>query len=268
MALAFVKAQREQVKLRLGVLGAAGSGKTYSAIKLAAGMGGKIAVIDTENGSASLYAHITDYDTLTITAPYTCAKYIEAIHAAEEAGYDTIIIDSITHAWAGDGGLLDKQAMKAKQGGNSYTAWRDVTPDHMRFIDAMLQSPCHIIATMRSKVEYVLEKNDAGKMAPRKIGMAPIQREGMDFEFTVVFNIDWDHMATPSKDRTEMFDGLMFQINEKTGKDLKKWLDSGVAPTPRVQPVAKPQEQPVDDTPKPSIKAIEKKQNEEAVSLF
>lgn len=266
--MAFVKAQRQQVKLRLGVIGAAGSGKSMSAIKLAAGLGGKIAVVDTENGSASLYANVCDFDTMTLTAPFTCQKYIDAIHEAEDAGYDTIILDSITHAWSGDGGLLAKQQQKAKQSGNSYTAWGEVTPDHMRFIDSMLQSKCHVIATMRSKVEYVMEKDGTGKTTVRKIGMAPIQREGMDYEFTVVFSVDADHTATPSKDRTSMFDGTVFQINERTGKQLKSWLESGaIESEPKAEPPVK-FTAPKVVAPVANVKHIEKSQAEEGVSLF
>jgi len=229
----FRKAERSKSKLRLGLSGPAGSGKTRSSLELAKGLGGKTAFIDSENGSGDLYADTFDYDILRINAPFTCEKYIEAIKGAEAAGYDNIIIDSLSHAWSGDGGLLDQQGKWAdKEKGNSYTAWRHVTPLHNKLIEAMLQSKCHVIATMRSKVEYVLAEttNRAGTkvMAPKKIGMAPVQREGMDYEFSVVFDIDTDHEAKASKDRTGMFsEPLPFQLTAETGKKISEWLNSG-----------------------------------------
>lgn len=230
------KAVRKKAKLRLGLVAPSGAGKTYSALMLAFGLGGKVGMIDTEHGSGDLYAHLGDYDIINIEAPYTVAKYRAAIEAFEKAGYGVIVIDSLSHAWAGDGGLLDKQGKIADSGkGNSYTAWRSITPEHNGLIDAMLQSPCHVIATMRAKVEYVIEKNERGKDTPRKIGMAPVQREGMDYEFTVVLDIDSQHVAHASKDRTGLFDGQYFTVTQDTGKQLMQWLEAGVDAPPPVQ---------------------------------
>lgn len=227
----FKKAERKQAKLRLGLVGPAGSGKTFSALQIAGGLGGKVAVIDTERGSASLYSDLLDFDVAEMDPPYTIKKYIDYIQEAEKAGYNVIILDSITHAWAGEGGLLEQvdNAAKANRG-NSYVAWRNVTPQHNRFIDTMLNCQTHLIATMRSKTEYVLEENDKGKQVPKKVGMAPIQRDGMDYEFTVVFDLSQDHIATASKDRTSLFDGQAFIPSVNTGKQLKEWLESGEAP--------------------------------------
>lgn len=231
--MTFRKAERKKAKLRLGLVGPAGSGKTYSALLVAKGLGGKVAVVDTENGSADLYAHLLDYDVMTLKPPYDVLDYISAIEAAEKEGYNVIILDSISHAWAGEGGLLDQQGKIADSGkGNSYTAWRTVTPKHNKFIEKMLGCNLHLIATMRAKTEYVLEKNDKGRDVPRKVGMAPIQREGMDYEFTTVFDIDLNHNAACSKDRTSMFDGKIFPLNEKTGEQLLKWLDQGTEAIP------------------------------------
>lgn len=224
MALQIHKAERKKSKLRCGLVGPAGSGKTYSALRLAKGLGSKIVVIDTENGSADLYANLCEYDVLPLEAPFTAEKYVQAIKMCEEANYDVIIIDSLTHAWAGEGGILDEQAKRASGGKNSYTAWRDVTPKHQALIEAMLQSSAHIIATMRAKTEYVLQENN-GKMVPKKMGMAPVQREGMDYEFTVVFDVNYEHYVEVSKDRTDLFKGKIFQITEKTGLELKDWLE-------------------------------------------
>lgn len=225
------KAERKKAKLRLGIAAPSGAGKTYSALLLAFGLGGKIGLIDTEHGSGDLYAHLGDYDIISIEAPYTVPKYLQAIKAFEQAGYSTIIIDSLSHAWAGDGGLLDKQGKIADSGkANGFAAWRTITPEHNALVEAMLRSPCHIIATMRAKQEYVLETNDKGKQTPKKVGLAPVQREGMEYEFTVMLDVDMNHVASASKDRTSLFDGQHFKITPDTGKTLLEWLEMGVAP--------------------------------------
>lgn len=249
--MGFRRAERKKAKLRLGIVGPAGSGKTYSSLLVAKGLGGKVAVIDTENGSGDLYAHLMEYDVCTLDAPYTVDKYVKAIEEAERGGYDTIIIDSLSHAWAGEGGLLDQQGKIADAGrGNSYTAWRQITPMHNRFVEAMLTSKCHVIATMRSKTEYVLETNDRGKQEPKKVGMAPVQREGMDYEFTTVLELATNHNATVSKDRTSLFDGQIFKPSEKTGEALLAWLETGVdIPAPQVTPQATPQVASLRDDP-------------------
>jgi hypothetical protein len=222
------KAERKKAKLRLGIAAPSGAGKTYGALLLAFGLGGKVGLIDTEHGSGDLYADLGDYDIIQLAAPYTVKKYLEAIKAFEEAGYTTIIIDSLTHAWAGDGGLLDKQGKAADKSGNSWQAWRQVTPEHNALVDAMLQSPCHIIATMRAKTEYVQEKDErTGKQVIRKVGLAPVMRDGIEFEFTVFLDVGMDHTATSTKDRTRLFDGQYFKLSEKVGKDLLAWLEEG-----------------------------------------
>lgn len=226
------KAERRRAKLRLGLVGPTGSGKTMSALQLAFGLGGKVGLIDTENGSGDLYADVGDYDIIPLNAPYTVQKYRDALREFEEAGYDTIIIDSLSHAWVGEGGLLDKQGRIAAKGGNSYTAWREITPEHNRLVEQILRSPAHIIATMRVKTEYVLETNDKGKQVPRKVGLAPVQRDGLEYEFTVVLDIEANHVATAGKDRTRLFDGWADRISPETGKKLLAWLNMGTEPEP------------------------------------
>lgn len=230
------KAERRKAKLRLGIAAPSGAGKTYSALLMAFGLGGKVGLVDTEHGSGDLYAHLGDYDVIGIEAPYTVKKYVEAVGAFESAGYDTIIIDSLSHAWAGDGGLLDKQGKMADRGANSFAAWRTITPEHNALVDTMLRSPAHIIATMRSKQEYVLETNDKGKQQPKKVGMAPVQREGMEYEFTVMLDVDMHHVASASKDRTSLFDGRFFKIGKDTGQELLQWLETGSAALPPEAP--------------------------------
>lgn len=234
MAPTIRKAERRKARLRLGISAPSGAGKTYSALLIAFGLGGKVGMIDTEHGSGDLYADLGEYDIISIAAPYTVAKYLEAIRAFEAAGYSTIIIDSLSHAWAGEGGLLDKQGKIADRGGNGYAAWRTITPEHNALVDAMLRSPAHIIATMRSKTEYVIEKNDKGKDAPKKVGLAPIQRDGMEYEFTVMLDIAVDHTATASKDRTRLFDGQYFRPSPETGSALRAWLESGADALPPI----------------------------------
>lgn len=233
MSELFKKAERKRAKARIGICSPSGAGKTHGSLLFAKGLGERIAVICTENGSAELEAGkagMPEFDIMIISAPYDPQKYITAMHTAEKAGYEVIIIDSLSHAWAGSGGLLDKQNIVAQGAGkNSYTAWREITPMHNALIDAILQSPCHIIATMRSKVEYAIEKDDKDKVTGiKKLGMAPVQREGMDYEFTIVLEVDQKtHLSTTSKDRTGLFVDKTFLITEESGKELKAWLESG-----------------------------------------
>lgn len=246
MTLEIRKAERKRAKARVGLCGPSGSGKTHSGLLLASGLGQKIVLIDTENGSGELETgkpNIPSYDVVTITAPFEPQKYINAITELGKLGYDVIVIDSLSHAWAGTGGVLDKQAEASKRTGNSYTAWREVTPQHNTLVDTILQAPCHVIATMRSKTEYVLELNDKGKQVPRKVGMAPVQREGMDYEFTLVFEIDQaTHTAAASKDRTSLFDGqLPHKISRETGAKILDWLNSGAEPAQQATPTPQTQ---------------------------
>lgn len=237
MIIMFRKAEKQKAKLRLALTGPAGSGKTYGALLIAQGIGGKIAMIDTENGSGDLYADVCDYDIQTLTAPYSIQKYLEAIHEAEISGYDVLIIDSLSHAWSGQGGLLDmhSQLMNNMKSGNSYTAWNKITPWQNRLIETMLASNCHIIATMRSKTDYAMFQNEKGRTEIKKVGLAPVQRDGMDYEFTIVFDLSMEHTITVSKDRTSLFDKQVFEITPETGKKLREWLDSGAEVKPDIR---------------------------------
>lgn len=242
-------AQKQKARLRLGVAGPSGSGKTYSALLLASGIvpWEKICVIDTENGSGDLYANLGPYNVITLTAPFTPERYVEAIHEAETAGMELIIIDSITHEWNGKGGCLEiaDNITKASPSHNSYTSWAQVTPRHNAFVNAILQSPCHVITTTRKVQDYDMSKNDQGKTQIQKVGLKDVTREGFEYELTTSFNLAMNHMTEVSKDRTSLFDGKdLFIISQDTGKKLAAWLDSGVAPIPVVEtpkPTATPQ---------------------------
>ena len=224
----FRKAERRKAKLRLAITGPAGSGKTYGALLIAQGLSGKIAMIDTENGSGDLYSAICDYDILNINAPFDPRKYIQAIHDAESEGYDVLIIDSLSHCWISEGGLLDIKEQLASSGKyNSFSAWSKVTPLQNKLIEAMLTSKCHIIATMRSRTDYVQVVNDKGRTEIRKVGLAPVQRDGMDYEFSLVFDLNNEHTVTVSKDRTSLFDGQSFTLSPEIGTKLLVWLNSG-----------------------------------------
>ena len=239
----FTKAVRKRAKLRLALTGPSGSGKTYGALMLAKGIGGKIAVIDTEHGSASLYSHLVDFDALELSPPYSPERYIEAIRAAEKAGYDVIVVDSTTHEWSGSGGCLEinEKTAHAKFRGNTWSAWNDTTPRHRAFIDAMLQANAHVIATGRSKTE-TSQVDDGSRKKVVKLGMKTEQRDGFEYEFTVVLDLIHDgHYATASKDRTGLFNCDPSPIDTKTGATLREWLESGAVPTPEplvVDPLA------------------------------
>lgn len=229
----FEKAMRKKARLRLALTGPSGSGKTYSALLIAKGIGGKIAVVDTEKGSASLYSDVADFDVLELEPPFSPERFIEGINAAEKAGYDTIIIDSITHEWSGVGGCLElvDTIAKAKFRGNTWSAWSEINPRHRLFLDAILRTNMHVIATMRSKTETAqVEENGRKKVA--KLGMKSEQRDGVEYEFTTVLDLVHEsHHANSTKDRTKLFSNSDPMIlSEDTGKKLLNWLESGVDP--------------------------------------
>ena len=239
----FKKAQRKAAKLRLALVGPSGSGKTYSALMIAKEMGGRVALVDTERGSGELYSHLLDYDAAQLEPPFSPEKDIQAIKAAEQAGYDTIILDSLSHAWSGEGGVLDMHDRAAKSVRNSFAAWREVTPQHNALVDAVLGSSCHIIATMRTKTSYEVSTEN-GKTKVAKIGLAPVQRDGLEYEFTVVIDLSVEgHIASASKDRTGLFDGKHIVPTEETGKWLRTWLEGGVqqSTTPMTEPETEPE---------------------------
>lgn len=245
----FKKAERKKAKLRLALSGTSGSGKTYGALQIAKGIGGKVAVLDTERGSASLYADMMDFDVVELGPPYEPERFIEVMDAAAKAGYDILIIDSITHEWKGQGGMLEivDNIARAKFRGNSYAAWNEGDKRHRKFVDAMLHSPLHVIVTMRSKAVYV-EGERNGKKTIEKQGAAPEQRDGIEYEFTAVLDLTVDgNLAVKSKDRTRLFNDP-FRITEDTGRKLREWLESGAEAHEPAQP-----QRPAPAAPAPTI---------------
>ncbi len=232
------KAERRQMKIKIALAGAAGSGKTMGALRVAYGLIGdweKICLIDSENFSGNVYANychdgieIGEYYILPIEPPYTADKYITAISECEQAGIECAIIDSLSHAWAGEGGVLDqKTLLENRKGYNSFTAWKDMTAIQNKLVNAIFGSKMHIICTLRTKPEYLVERNDAGKSAIKKIGTKPIQRDDLDYEFTIFANLDQDHNCMATKDQTGLFDGKVFQACEQMGEQLKEWNATG-----------------------------------------
>jgi len=229
----FKKATKAAAKLRLGLIGPAGSGKTMTALRIAAGLGGPVAVIDTERGSASLYAgeRGLDFDVIELDT-YGVERFIDAIKAAADGGYATLVIDSLSHAWSGKGGILEfvDNAGKRNQGGGNFGAWRDATPRHNSLVDAILGAPLHVICTLRSKVEYVVE-NVGGRNQVRKVGLQPVQRDGLEYEFTVVGDVTQDHDLVVTKTRAAFLkDAVIREAGEDLGRQLAVWLSDGTTP--------------------------------------
>lgn len=226
----FTRAERKQVPLKIGITGPAGSGKTMSALLIAEGIAevekSRIALIDTEKCSASLYSDRFDFDICEIDPPYSVDKYIDGIKRALEAGYKILIIDTISHAWSGEGGLLQQKEMLDAHKGNQFANWAPITKMQEQFIAKILHSDIHIITTMRSKTEYILV-DDGGKQKPKKVGLAPVQRDGIEYEFTTVFDLSMNHTAEVSKDRTNLFDGKIFKPTKETGLTLIDWIKDG-----------------------------------------
>jgi hypothetical protein len=223
------KAVRRAAFLKLALTGVAGSGKTFSALRMATGLanGGPILLGDTENRSADLYAQQFEFDKVDIEPPFTWDKFTDFMKAAIENGYSVAIIDSASHFWEG---VLEYKSQLDNRGGNSFTNWNQAGEKFKAGLNAVLQAPVHVIACLRSKTEYVLEQNDKGRQTPRKVGLAPVFREGADYEFTTVLDIALDHTAKATKDRTQLFGDAIFQITEETGQRLLTWLGGSTIP--------------------------------------
>lgn len=249
--MSFKPATKERAKLRLALIGPSGSGKTWTALEVAKTLGDRVAVIDSERGSASKYSDIFKFDVAELEN-HSPEQYTKGIKAAEQAGYDVLIIDSLSHAWNGRDGALElvDKAAKRSNSGNNFGAWREVTPMHNALVDAIISAKLHVIATLRVKTEYVVEQNERGKNVPKKIGLAPVQREGVEYEFDVTADMNLEHDLIVSKTRCSAVDGY---IARKPGAEfagiLKAWLEpaanaTGVQPAPKPQTPTAPPPQP------------------------
>lgn len=277
----FQRATRKQSKLRLAIDGPAGAGKTFTALRiahvLAAAEGGRVAVLNTESGAVQKYVGEApdgipwDFDVAQLDS-FSPTSYVEAINEAGRMGYAVLVVDSLSHAWDGVGGSLDQ--VDRNKSDNKFTAWKDVTPQHRRMVEAILRAKPHVIVTLRQKMEYVLEENERGKKVPRKVGMKPIQREGMEYEFDVYADMDVDHVLTVAKTRCSAVDGYaVAKPGRPFAETLLAWVQSGekvrpedempappAAPVPAAAPRppwAKPpqDEQPAPATPRPTSPA-------------
>lgn len=238
--MSFKKATKKKSKARIALIGPAGSGKTYTALRLAHSLaeGGSIAVFDTERGSASKYAGdenpdggVFEFDAMDDMKNFDANLYIKAIHDAAAAGYAVLIIDSLSHAWAGTGGILDfkDNVANASASKNTFEAWKKATPLYNKLVEAILSAPLHVIATMRSKTEYVIEETERGKKVPRKVGLQPVQRDGLEYEFDVIIDTDGS-TATISKSRCSALKGSYHEAGADIGKICLEWLSDGAAP--------------------------------------
>jgi hypothetical protein len=239
------KARREKMKAVVGFIGCSGSGKTAGALLTAYGMmkeaypdlseeeiWDKIGVIDTEHGRSKLYAGSTFGDTrigeflhIDFEPPYSTERYNQAVLAMKGAGAEVIIVDSLSHNWQGEGGIVETHGQMS---GNSFQNWGKLAPETTALVKTLTRNDVHIFATLRTKQEYVVEQNADGKSVPRKVGTKPVQKDEMEYEFMLNFSIGIDHMAETSKDNTQMFEGKPLKITADVGKKLYQWLELGV----------------------------------------
>jgi AAA domain len=228
----FKKAVLEQAKVRLALWGPSGAGKTRTALEVATGLGQKIAVIDTEHGRSRQYADRYSFDLLELET-FHPNHYIQAIQAAEDEGYDVLIIDSLTHTWSGEGGLLEAHAdiVRRSPSKNEFAAWEEITPIHRRLIEAILRSSFHVIATLRAKTEYAMEVSDTGKTIPRKVGLGPEQRKGLEYEFDIVGYVDSEHVLSIEKDSSDLLQDQLIKLpTAELGSKLEAWFSRGERP--------------------------------------
>lgn len=233
----------------MALTGPSGSGKTFTSLSIGTELGNKILVVDTESGSASKYGDMFNFDVIELSE-FAPENFIEAIRLGEANGYDVVIIDSLSHEWNGRGGILEIHEAETKRGGNSYTAWAKVTPRHNALIQAVIQSKLHVISTMRAKTDYSIEKDDKGRTQVKTVGLAPVQRDGMEYEYDVVASIDIENNFIVQKTRCPMLSGKVFpKAGIQVAEILKVWLQ-GVPvttvkmPAPANLEIVKAQNQP------------------------
>jgi hypothetical protein len=232
--LTFTHASKEQAKARIALTGPSGSGKTYTALVVGTELGKRVAVIDTERGSAAKYADQFSFDTLQLVT-FEPTALVDALAVAADAGYDVIVVDSFSHFWSGAGGMLEQVDNAAKRAGSggSFAGWREARPMERAMIDALLAYPGHVIATMRAKTEYVVETDERGRKVPRKVGLKPDQRDGIEYEFDIVGDLDHENTLVLSKSRAAPLSGLVIRKPDAHfAEAILTWLNTGVpAPT-------------------------------------
>jgi AAA domain len=234
--LSFSRASKEQAKARIALTGPTGSGKTYTALIVASGLGERVAVIDSERGSASKYADEFTFDTLQLTR-FEPSALVDALAVAAHAGYDVLVVDSFSHFWSGTGGILEQVDNAAKRvggGGNSFAGWKEARPMERAMIDALLAYPGHVIVTMRAKTEYVVDSDERGRKVPRKVGLKPDQRDGIEYEFDIVGELDQENTLVISKSRAKPLSGMVISKPDTRFADaVLEWLNAG-RPAPSV----------------------------------
>lgn len=224
----FTTATRTSTKARIALCGPSGSGKTWTALTLAHALGERIAVIDTERGSASKYAGVNNWKFDTVAPGKFSPEALTGLLAeAGQEGFDVLVLDSWSHYWMGVDGMLE-QVDKRARNGNNFSGWKEVRPDERRMIDALISYPGHVIATLRVKTEYVIEENERGKKVPRKIGLKPEQREGVEYEFDLVGDLDHENTLTVTKSRIpNLTRAVIREPDADLGKTIRSWLEDG-----------------------------------------
>jgi hypothetical protein len=233
--LTFRSATKEQAKARIALTGPTGSGKTYTALVIGTRLADRVAVIDTEHGSASKYADEFTFDTLQFTT-FEPTALVDALAVAAHRTYEVVIVDSLSHFWSGAGGMLEQvdNAARRAGAGNSFAGWKDVRPMERAMIEALLAYPGHVIVTMRTKTDYVVETDERGRKVPRKIGLKPEQREGIEYEFDIVGDLDYENVLVISKSRAKPLSGLVIRKpGVEFADSVLAWLNAG-KPIPSV----------------------------------
>ncbi|WKW86687.1 AAA-ATPase [Mycobacterium phage Karhdo] len=253
MTLSFKPATREASYARIALSGPSGSGKTYTALALGTALADKVAVIDTERGSASKYVGLNGWQFDTVQPDsFSPLSLVELLGLAAGGEYGCVIVDSLSHYWMGVDGMLE-QADRHAVRGNTFAGWKEVRPDERRMIDALVSYPGHVIVTMRSKTEYVIEENERGKKTPRKVGMKPEQRDGIEYEFDVVGDLDHDNTLTVVKSRIHTLAKAVVPIpGEEFAHQIRDWLSDGA----RVPTVAEYRKQALAAETREELKAL------------
>lgn len=228
-ALSFAPATKEASKARIALVGPSGSGKTYTALAMATALSDRVAVIDTERGSASKYVGLNGWQFDTVQPDsYSPRSLVDLLGMAAGAGYGVVVIDSLSHYWEGADGMLEQ--VDRKSSANKFaTGWKDMRPEERKMIDAIISYPGHVIVTLRTKTEYVIVENDKGKKAPQKVGLKPIQRDGIEYEFDLIGDLDVQNTMRVTKSRIHTLNNAVIPLpGEDLAHQIDEWLSDGV----------------------------------------